>query len=51
VVPGEYTLIAWHPPVVTGVVDGKAVYGDPVIVKKKITVKKTAATAVSLALP
>lgn len=51
VVAGDYTLIAWHPPVVTGIVDGKAVYGDPVIVKKKITVKKTAATTVAFALP
>jgi hypothetical protein len=51
VVAGDYTLIAWHPPVVTGIVDGKAVYGDPVIVKKKITVKKTASTTVAFALP
>ena len=51
VVPGDYTLIVWHPPVVTGVVDGKAVYGEPVVVKKKVTVKKTAATSVSLTLP
>jgi hypothetical protein len=51
VVAGDYTLIAWHPPVVTAVVDGKAVYGDPVIVKKKVTVKKTAATTVAFVLP
>jgi len=51
VVPGDYTLIAWHPPVVTGVVDGKVQHGDPVIVTKKITVKKTAATKVAFSLP
>jgi hypothetical protein len=51
VVPGDYTLIAWHPPVVTAIVDGKAVYGEPVIVSKKITVKKIASTTVAFALP
>lgn len=51
VVPGEYTLVVWHPPVVTGVVDGVVQHGEPVVVRKKVTVKKTAATRVELALP
>ncbi len=44
VAPGEYTLIVWHPPVATGVSNGVVQYGEPVLVKKKVTVKKTAAT-------
>ncbi|MCA9679533.1 MAG: hypothetical protein H6709_04755 [Kofleriaceae bacterium] len=50
IVPGDYTLVAWHPPVVTGVKDGVVQYGAPVVVKKKVTVKKTASTRVTLDL-
>ena len=50
VVPGDYTLVVWHPPVVTTIKDGAAVYGDPVVVRKKVTVKKTAATKVAVEL-
>lgn len=50
IAPGEYVLVAWHPPVVTGVSNGVVQYGEPVMVKKKVTVKKTAATKVKLEL-
>ncbi len=50
VVPGEYTLVVWHPPVVTAIKDGVAQYGEPVIVRTKVTVKKTATTRLELAL-
>ncbi len=50
VVPGDYTLVVWHPPVVTGVVDGVVQYGEPVMLKKKVSVKKLTTSKVDLAL-
>jgi len=51
VVAGEYTLIVWQAPVITGVKDGVVQYGEPVVVKKKVTVKKVAATKLKIELP
>jgi hypothetical protein len=50
VVPGDYTLVVWHPPVVTGVVDGVVQYGEPVVARKKVTVKKLTTAKADVAL-
>lgn len=49
--PGEYTLVVWHPPVITGVKDGVVQHGEPVVVTKKVVVKKTTATKIELQIP
>src|SRR6185503_12006021 len=36
VVAGDYTLVVWQAPAVTGVKDGVVQYGEPVVVKKKV---------------
>lgn len=51
VVPGDYTLVIWHPPVITGSADGALQYAEPVVVKKKVTVRKTAASEIEISLP
>ncbi len=51
VVAGDYTLVVWQPPVVTGVKDGVVQYGEPIVVKKKVTVKKVTATKLKIELP
>lgn len=50
VAPGEYQLVAWHPPVVTGVVDGVPTWGDPVVVRRTVVVARTAATRLTVEL-
>lgn len=49
--PGDYQLVVWQPPVITGVVDGVVKYGEPTVTKKKVTVKKLAETHADLVLP
>jgi hypothetical protein len=51
VVPGTYHLVVWHPPVVTGWVQGKPQYGAPVIVTRTIRVGANATTTQAVALP
>lgn len=51
VIAGEYTLVVWQAPVITGVANGVVQYGEPVVVKQKITVKKVAATKLKIELP
>jgi hypothetical protein len=50
VVPGDYTVVAWYPPVVTGVKDGAVQFGDPVVTKTKVTVKKLSSSRADLKL-
>jgi hypothetical protein len=49
--PGEYTLVVWHPPAITGVKDGVVQHGEPVVVTKKVVVKKTSATKIEVQIP
>ncbi len=51
VVAGDYTLIVWQAPVITGFVNGAVQYGEPVVVTKKVTVKKVTATKLKIELP
>lgn len=51
VVAGDYTLVVWQAPVVTGVTNGVVQYGEPIVVKKKVTVKKVTATKLKIELP
>jgi hypothetical protein len=50
VVPGDYVLVAWFPPVVTGTADGGFTYSAATVSKKKVTVKKLTSTKADLAL-
>jgi len=49
--PGDYTLVVWHPPVITGVKDGVVLQGNPVVITKKVVVKKVSSTKLDLQLP
>jgi hypothetical protein len=51
VIAGDYNLIVWQAPVITGVVNGAVQYGEPVVVTKKVTVKKVTATKLKIDLP
>jgi len=51
VVPGDYELVVWHPPVITAVKGGAVVVGEPVVVRRRVTVVADAPTRVDVALP
>jgi len=50
--PGNYTLVTWHPPVVTGVdASGAPTASEPVEIRKKIKVTARKTSVISIALP
>jgi hypothetical protein len=49
--PGSYDLVVWHAPVITGMKDGQAVLGAPVVVRRPVTVTADHATALAIDLP
>ena len=51
VVPGRYTVVAWHAPAVLGVQDGRVVMGEPLVTRTTVTVSSDSETRVTLALP
>jgi len=50
VVPGTYTLVVWHPPIITGWRGGKPVYGAPIVATRKIQVPRNSTAKVDVAL-
>ncbi|MEZ4365505.1 MAG: carboxypeptidase-like regulatory domain-containing protein [Kofleriaceae bacterium] len=48
---GTYQLVVWHPPVARVGADGVVVEGEPVVVRRTVTVVANAASRVDVALP
>lgn len=51
VVPGTYKLVIWHPPVVSGWVNGKVQYGAATVVTRTIKVTASGTAKLDVALP